>query len=467
MIAHKKFGSAAFYKTALTIAVPVMLQALLQNMVSLIDNFMVAGLGDVKMGGVNVANQIIFVFFIALNTLVSAGGIFMSQFNGAKDAEGMRQTFKFKIHASVMLAVAVAAVSFAIPGVLLGLLVNTNTEAAAIIAQGKIYFFWIAFTFVPIAISFAIGSSLREIGKVKEPLIISVASTLVNTFFNWVLIYGNLGAPRLEVAGAAIATIIARVTEVAIYIIYIRKTKPAFYFEFREIFRIKFDLFFAILRKGGVIFLSEMSWVITETVMAAVYNGRGGAEIVAGMSAAWAIANVFMLIFGGVHTSINVIVGSTLGRNELDKAREQARWLRSGSIIAGFAIAFIEAFSVALIPVVFGNLSDDARAVTRTMLWVISCYMPIWTYLNAQFATARAGGDAIMGAWVDLAVNCTLFLPGILLLAYFTNLGPIAIYAIVKLTDPIKVGIAYWQLGKERWIKNIAHEHRTKEAIPT
>ena len=464
MIAKKHFGTLAFYKGALAIAVPVMLQALLQNLVSLIDNFMVAGLGDVKMSGVNVANQIIFVFFVALNTLVSAGGIFMSQFNGAKDAEGMRQTFKFKLYSSLALALTVGALTLAIPEVLLGLLLNTNTQAAPIIAQGKIYFFWIAFTFIPIAISMAIGSSLREIGKVKPPLIISVASTLVNTFFNWVFIYGNLGAPRLEVAGAAIATIIARVVELAVYVIYIRKTKPAFYTRAREILRVRFELFFAILRKGGIIFLSEMSWVLTETVMAAVYNGRGGAEIVAGMSAAWAIANVFMLIFGGVHTSINVIVGSTLGRNELDKAREEARWLRGGSFIAGFAIAFVEVFSVFLIPLVFGNLSTDARAVARTMLWVISCYMPIWTYLNSQFATARAGGDAIMGAWVDISINLTMFLPGIILLALYTNLGPIWIYAIVKLTDPIKVGIAHWQLGTERWLKNLASEHRSEGA---
>ncbi len=464
MLTKKYFGTAQFYKTALAIAIPVMLQALLQNMVSLIDNFMVAGLGDVKMSGVNVANQIIFIFFVALNTLASAGGIFMSQFNGAKDSEGMRQTFKFKLYAMLALAVLVGALCLTIPGVILGLLVNTNTEAAAIIEQGKIYFFWITFTFIPIAVSFAIGSALREIGNVKTPLYISVASTLVNTFFNWVFIYGNLGAPRLEVAGAAIATIIARMVEMIAYIAYIRKTKPAFYTRAREMLSVNFRVFFAILRKGGLIFLSEMSWVLTETVMAAVYNGRGGAEIVAGMSAAWAIANIFMLIFGGVHTSINVLVGSTLGRNELDKAREEARWLRSGSIIAGFAIAFVEVFSVLLIPLVFGNLSPAAQTVTRTMLWVISCYMPIWTYLNAQFATARSGGDAIMGAWVDIGVNTTLFLPGIILLALYTNLGPIWIYAIVKLTDPIKVGIAHWQLGTERWLKNIAREHRTEEA---
>lgn len=464
MSEHKYIGTSAFYKMALTIAIPVMLQTLLQNMISLVDNFMVAGLGDVKMSGVNVSNQLLFVFFVALNTIVSGGGIFMSQFNGAKDSEGMRQTFRFKLHTSLILSFIAILITTLIPEAILGVLLNTNTESAAIIHEGKAFLGIILLTFIPIAISTAIGSSLREIGKVKPPLIISVAATVLNTFLNWVLIYGNLGAPRLEVRGSAIATVIARLVEMVAYFVYIRQTRPAFYIRVVEIFNIKFKLFFTILRKSGIIFLSEMSWVITETIMTAVYNGRGGAEIVAGMSAAWAIANIFMLVFGGVNTSIGVIVGSTLGKNELNKAREQARWMRSGAIFAGAFIATIEAFSVLIVPLVFGNLSISAQHVTRNMIWIISLYMPLWTYLNAQFSTARSGGDAMLGAWVDIGVNSTLFLPGIFLLAAFTRLGPIEMYAIVKLTDVVKVAIAYWQLRKERWLRNLTVRNKTSEA---
>ena len=86
----KLFGPASFYKKALLIALPVMLQMLIQNMVSLIDNFMVSGLGDVKMSGVNISGQILFVFMVLLNTICTAGGIFMSQYYGAGDKRGMR-----------------------------------------------------------------------------------------------------------------------------------------------------------------------------------------------------------------------------------------------------------------------------------------------------------------------------------------------------------------------------------------
>jgi len=466
MNSRNYIGPASFYKSALAIAIPVMLQALVQNLVSLIDNFMVAGLGDVKMSGVNITNQLMFVFFISLMTLTSAGGIFMSQFNGAGDSAGMRQTFRFKLVATSLVALVVTVLGVAIPGQLLGMLVNGNSASAEIIYEGRSYLGIIVFTFFPIAISMVIGSSLREIGKVRPPLVISIAATLVNTFFNWVLIYGNLGAPRLEVRGAAIATVIARLVEVGIFIVYIVVTKPPFYVRISQFFEVNFKLFFAILRKSGIIFLSEMTWVLTETVMTAVYNGRGGAEIVSGMAAGWAIANIFFLVFGAIHTSVGVIVGGTLGRNELDKAREQARWLRTGSLGIGFIVSVLQALSVVLIPVVFGNLSDDSRIVTRNMLWVIALYMPVWTYLNAQFATARSGGDMIMGAWVDIGVNMVLFLPAIFLLAAYTNLGPIEMFAIVKLSDFAKVAIAHWQLKSERWLKNLTNEHSQPEVQP-
>jgi Na+-driven multidrug efflux pump len=318
---------------------------------------MVAGLGDIKMSGVNITNQIMFVYFVALNTVAAGGGIFMSQFNGAKDAEGMRQTFRYKIHTSLILTAVILALCVFLPEKLLGFLVNTNTQSGPIVEEGKKYLAIIVFTLIPSSLSVVIGSSLREIGRVKAPLVISVLATFVNTFFNWMLIYGNLGAPRLEVRGAALATVIARVFEMVVFIAFIRIKKPAFYSRFRDLWKIKLSLFFGILRKSGIIFISEMSWAVTETIMTAVYNGRGGAEIVSGMAAGWAIANLFFLVFGGIHTSVGVIVGGTLGRNDLERAQDEARWLMNGSFLLGISVAVLEAFSVFLIPVVFGNLS--------------------------------------------------------------------------------------------------------------
>ena len=129
----KYFGSLSFYKQALMIGVPVMLQSLIQSLVSLVDNFMVAGLGDVKMSGVSVAGQILFVFMVLSNAICAAGGIYMTQFSGAKNSADMR---------------------------LMG------------------------FMGIPFCISVVLATSMREIGQVRAPLVISVIGTLVNCALN-------------------------------------------------------------------------------------------------------------------------------------------------------------------------------------------------------------------------------------------------------------------------------------------
>ena len=101
---------------------------------------------------------------------------------------------------------------------------------------------------------------------------ISLVSTLINTIGNYMLIYGNLGAPRLEVAGAAYATVIARCAELIIFVLYAKKVKPLFYVKIKDMLKIKLHLFYEILKKSALIFVADMSWVLSEIVATAVYN---------------------------------------------------------------------------------------------------------------------------------------------------------------------------------------------------
>ena len=130
-------GPLSFYRVALSLALPVMAQNLIQSMVSLIDNFMVAGLGDIKMSGVNIAGQINFVFYVLLTTLCASGGIFMSQYNGAKDAAGMRQAFRFKIIITLAASIAYTIFCLANPKPVLALMVRGNRQSAEIVEQTK------------------------------------------------------------------------------------------------------------------------------------------------------------------------------------------------------------------------------------------------------------------------------------------------------------------------------------------
>jgi Na+-driven multidrug efflux pump len=205
-----------------------------------------------------------------------------------------------------------------------------------------------------------------------------------------------------------------------------------------------------------MIFASEMSWVTSETIMTAMYNRRGGAEVVAGMAAGWTIANIFFLIFGGIWIACQVLVGGSLGAGNLEQARNRAKWLRSGSVVAALVIALPgAALSAFLVPLVFSNLSAAARFNCLGLVFVILAYLPFWGYINVQFAVTRAGGDTAAGMYADLSVNTLLFAPGAILLSFFTSMHPIPMFALLKVTDFVKIAIIGYFLKKERWVKNL------------
>ena len=448
-------GPLSFYKKALSIALPVILQLLVQSLVSLIDNFMVSGLGNVIYSSINVSNQLNMIIFVLLNSICAAGGIYISQFNGIKNAEGMQHAYRFKIIFTLLIATIYTFITYFFSENLMGFMLKDNLNKQEIVVEGSKYMKIIAFTWIPIALSFSIGSSMRESENVKTPLIISVIATLINTVLNWIFIYGNLGAPRLEVKGAAIATLCARLIELFIYLIYCYTKKPLFFSKWLKIFAIKASFCIEILKKSFLVIIANLSWILTETIMNRIHNGRGGAEIVAGLSAAWSIANLFQLVISGMDVSTAVVIGGTLGRGELDLAKKQSLWMKSCAIIVGTWLGFMTFFSSVLLPIVFPKISSEAIVIAKQMLFVIALYMPIWTFLNTQFATARAGGDAMLGTVTDLSVNTILFLPGILLLGKYTTWSPVILFAVVKISDIAKLIVAEWQLKKERWIKNL------------
>jgi putative MATE family efflux protein len=451
-----KFGPAPFYREAFKIALPVMAQACVQSMVSLIDNFMVAGLGDTSMGAVNVSNQLFFIYIVLINTVCQAGGIYMAQYSGANDAGGMRDALRFKLFFLVIAAALYFAVCNLIPGSMLGVMTRGNAARDEIIATGAGYIKLCSWSLLPMALSFGYGASFREIGRPAVPMAISAAATAVNTIGNYILIYGNFGAPALGVTGAAYATIIARVIEALTFIVFVYAKKPPFYVALKALFAINWPLVRKILSKSAMIFVSEVNWVLSETVMVALYNGRGGAETVAGMAAGWTIGNIFFMVFGGLWTASTVIIGSALGAGKLEEARKKGAWIQSGSVVMGTvtAIAGI-GVSALVIPIAFSKLTPDARAICFNLILVILAYLPLWTLINAYIAISRAGGDTTTGLAADLIVNTFIFMPIMFICAFFTAFGPVLMFALAKISDIPKLLIARHFYKKEKWVKNL------------
>ena len=426
---------------------------------SLIDNFMVSGLGDICMSGVNVAGQVLFVFMVFVNAICMSGGIFMTQFFGAKDREGMGQAFRFKLIAGMAAFIPYFLVTIVFPRQVLSLMLIGNTQAELILDEAVQYMRIMFFVGLPMTVSVCIASSLRDMGRVNTPLIVTVVATLTNTVFNWLLIYGNHGFPRLGVRGAALATVIARLVELALFVIVYARTKPDFAVPLRDIFKIDGALFRSILKKGALVLFCEMVWVLSETVTTALYNGRGGADVVSGMAASFAIANLYFVAFGGIYSATGVILGKTLGEGDLEKARREKTWLLSGSAVFGVLMTAFGLATTLLVPVVFGRLSDSAIEICRSMVMTMSLLMPVWLYMNTQQAIARSGGDTAMGAYTDAALTLLVMIPMVFLLALYTDVGPVALYCGVKLIDVVKLVIFHFWLRKERWLKNLTRRN--------
>ena len=452
---RRLFGPGAFYKSTLAIAVPIMLQQLIQSLVSLVDNFMVAGLGDVSMSGVNVAGQILFVFMVFLNTVCMTGGIFMTQFFGAGDGEGMGQAFRFKLVMGLAAFVPYFLVTIVFPRAVMSLMLIGNTQADLILNEAVKYMHIMFLMGIPYTISVCIATSLRDMGQVKIPLYVTMAAMLTNAVLNWILIYGHFGFPRMGVRGAAYATVIARAFEFILFIVVYSRLKPAFMIRLADFFRINGKLFRETLKKGALILFCEMVWVFSETITTAVYNGRGGADVVSGMAAGFSIANLLFVAFGGIYSATGVILGKSLGAGKLEKARTEKTWLLSGAAVFGLFVMLFGFGTTLIVPVVYGRLSASAVKICRDMVMLIAILMPFWLYMNTQQAIARAGGDTAMGFYVDGLLTLFVMIPMVLLLGKYTLIGPVMMYACVKVIDLMKVVIFHFWLKRERWLKNL------------
>lgn len=449
------FGPRAFYVRALCIALPVMLHSFIQTGISFLDNVMVSRLGDVKMGAVNVVNSLLFLYVTALMTVSNAGSVFMTQYSGARHVVGMRQSYRFKQYAMGSLALGAMAAALCCPQYLLSCLLGKNAQAAQIIAEGERYLSIIVYTLVPLSFSLVLTSTLRETGKVLVPLAVYGCSAVLNAVGNYMLIYGNWGAPRLEVQGAACATLIALVVESLMLLVYVRVKKPDFYVRLFCRCAIPLSLCTVMLRKSLWIFVGDMAWSVTEMAVAALYHSRGGAEVVAGMSAGWTLAQLFFLSFPASSVAITILVGDVLGKSELKQAQDYARWLMNGAFFLGLGLGVIVCVARAGIPWAFGDLSHASQRIAQQLVLVTALYMPIWMYLNAQYAVARAGGEVMVTAWTETLVDTLLFLPLMYVLARFTQLGAPLMYGIVKSTSVVKMVVLARHLKTRRWVRNL------------
>lgn len=448
---QKFIGDKEFYKATLAVAIPLMLQQLITSSVNLVDNLMVGQLGDAALGGVASVNRFYMIATAGTLGILAAAAVFIAQYYGAKDEKHMKETFRFSI---------VSAYAIMIPFFLMGIImprtiVSFFTTDAAIVQMGVEYMQLAAFTFLPMALSLAISSALRAVGEARLPLYVSAMAVLINTFLNYILIFGNFGFQAYGVQGAAVATIIARCFEAITLLIVLQKNNAAFKTKIKDLFKITLGLSKKVLLKAAPLAINEVLWGAGMATLFKFYATRGP-EVISGYSISTTTSDLFFVLFGGMAAATTILISQPLGANKLDEARKHGYQLLGFSVMMSLVFAALMFGSSFIVPN-FYNVTDVSKNVAMSVLRVQS--IMFWIYMaNTQcYFILRAGGDTKSTLFMDSGYMWLVNIPLVGILAYTTGINIILLYVIGQCTDLVKFFIAYRLVRKEKWVVNLTH----------
>lgn len=459
---RKKFiGDRAFYAMALGIAVPVMIQNGITNFVNLLDNIMVGQLGTEQMSGVSIVNQLIFVYNLCIFGGLSGAGIFTSQYYGQKDDEGIRYTFRYKIWMAVILTAGVIALFLSCGESLIGLYLRGSSDGGdlqAALNYGSAYL-KIMLVGLPAFMMLQIyASTLRECGETVVPMKAGLAAVMVNLVFNYLLIYGKFGCPRLGVAGAAIATVISRYVEAVIVLLWTHrhKEKNTYIIGIYRTLKVPVKVAKKIFIKGTPLLFNEALWSCGMAMLSQCYSVRG-LNVVAGLNIANTVNNLFSVVYIALGNAIAIIVGQYLGAGRMKEARDVDNKLIAFSVFSCTVMALLMFGASGLFPMLY-NTSEAVRAQATALIMAQALFMPQQAFIHATYFTLRAGGKTIVTFFFDCAFIWIVSIPVVFVLSRFTEMPAHYIYAAGQMAEWAKCIIGFILVKKGVWLQNLVKE---------
>ena len=455
------FGDLAFYKLALAVAIPIMIQNGITQFVGMLDNIMVGRVGTEQMTGVSIANTLIFVFNLAIFGAVSGAGIFGAQFFGSGNHEGVRYAFRFKLIIGALLAAGGIAVFliFGEPLIMLYLRgEGTAQEIAASLGYAKEYLHIMLIGFVPFVLSQCYAGTLRESGQTVVPMIAGVVSVFVNLLCNALLIFGYLGFPAMGSAGAAVATVISRFVELGIVLVWTHLHTDEHPFA-RGVYRslyIPKELVWKIAKKTLPLMINETLWAGGMALLSQCYS-QHGYDVVSANNIASTISNVFNVAFLAMGNAIGIIVGQLLGANKLEEAVDTDRKLITFSVLICFVIGGAMAGVSSLFPKIY-NTTEEIRSLASSFILIVALCMPINSLANACYFTLRSGGKTVVTFIFDSLFVCVFTVPLALLLTHVVHMPIIPLFLTCQLVDILKCVIGLIMIKKGIWINNIVKD---------
>ena len=448
MLKDKEFLSR-FFK----VSFPVMLHALILFIVNLVDMVMVSNIEGQSgaASAVYAVNQATYIFMIASAGVLIGAGVFIQQFNGAKDDKSLRQAFCYKIIIMLIFLIIFVTIYYLFGHHLVYYYCHNEKNYLQIYSLGKDYLYLIILSFIPYCLSMIYSTTVREVGETKYALIAGSAAVFTNIILNAIFIY----VFKLGVVGAAIGTIISRFIELFIIVIICHKKKFSFCDKLFTDFKVEKQLAIEITKKGLVFLANELFWVVGMTLLSLSYAQRKDNDILDALAIVSTISNIFTIIFQGLSVGIGVMVGSYLGEGKYTEAKDYAKkvyWL--GFLISIICGILIILFSP-IIPLVFSNINPEQKAVATRMLVVYGLLIWGCCLYCCCYVTLKTGGEAVTTFLIDSGLMWAVAVPLAWCLVIFTKIDLVYIYAIITGFDAIKFVISYIFVKKEKWLNNL------------
>ncbi len=451
----------AFFSRLLSVAGPILVQNVITNFVNLLDNIMVGQVGTESMSGVAIVNQLLFIFNLCIFGGLAGAGIFTAQYHGKGDAEGVRNTVRVKFFIAAGAVAVFAAALLTRGSALISLFLHEGQEAldlAATLRYGMDYLRVMVWQMLPFALMQIYSSSLRETGETLLPMKAGIAAVLVNLCLNYILIFGKLGVPSLGVVGAAIATLIARITECAIVLIWSHRhtDRAPFVPGLYRTMHVPGRLVKQIAVMGAPLLANEVLWSSGMTALNQSYSIRG-LEVVSATNISSTVSNLFFCAFLAMGNAISILVGHCLGAGELERAVEEDRRLVIVSVLLNAVVGGLMALLAPLIPQIY-NTTDMVKTLATRLLLVSAVMMPSHAYTNAAYFTLRAGGKVGITFLFDSGFIWVLCVPLAYVLSRYTSMPILTMFICVQALELVKCVLAFILLRARKWVNNLVRD---------
>lgn len=459
---HRYIGDKAFYRRVLAVALPIIVQNGITNFVSLLDNIMVGQVGTLQMSSVAIVNQLLFVFNLCIFGAVSGAGIFSAQFFGSENHEGVRYTFRFKLIIGLLLSLAGILIFCLADRTLIGLYLQgegTAADIAATLAHGQDYLTIMLFGLPAFALSTAYSSTLREGNHAIVPMVAGITAVVINLCLNYVLIFGHLGAPIMGIRGAALATVIARYSELAIVAgwTHYHRSKNLFIQGVYRSIHIPGRLLKQIILKGMPLLLNEALWSTGMAMLSQSYSTRG-LDVVAAQNISSTLYNLSSVVFLSMGNAVGIIMGQMLGANKTEaEVRDYNRKLMVTSVLSCVIFGGMMAAFSGLFPRIY-KTTEEIRHLATQLILVSAVLMPFNAYTNACYFTLRSGGKTMITFLFDSCYVWTACVPLAFILSRFTALPILPLYSICHSMDILKCIVGAYMVRQGKWIQNLASQ---------